>query len=318
MRRLRFAAFLGRPAFPTRTASRPLGVLALAAVLAGSLLEASPAAGQTAQQQEVAPTTAARLELRLSALESEIRRLTGQVEELTYKLDQANARLERMEGGQGVAPNTAGAGGASASTLGSTSGLATATPSPAPIQPSNNSASNAGGVAPGPTTLGTVSQADLDAVRSGAASGGAQQQAALPASPAPNVALQGDTPQEQYNYAFGLLRQADYAQAEGALRSFLEAHPNDPLAGNAKYWLGETYYVRGDYQNAAIIFAEGFQQYPDSGKAPDNLLKLGMALGNLGATQDACGTFSELKKRYANAPANILQRAERERSRLGC
>lgn len=318
MRRLRFAAFLGRPAFPTRTASRPLGVLALAAVLAGSLLEASPAAGQTAQQQEVAPTTAARLELRLSALESEIRRLTGQVEELTYKLDQANARLERMEGGQGVAPNTAGAGGAGASTLGSTSGLATATLSPAPIQPSNNSASNAGGVAPGPTTLGTVSQADLDAVRSGAASGGAQQQAALPASPAPNVALQGDTPQEQYNYAFGLLRQADYAQAEGALRSFLEAHPNDPLAGNAKYWLGETYYVRGDYQNAAIIFAEGFQQYPDSGKAPDNLLKLGMALGNLGATQDACGTFSELKKRYANAPANILQRAERERSRLGC
>ena len=33
---------------------------------------------------------------------------------------------------------------------------------------------------------------------------------------------------------------------------------------------------------------------------------------------DACGTFAELRKRYANAPANILQRAERERSRRGC
>ncbi len=84
------------------------------------------------------------------------------------------------------------------------------------------------------------------------------------------------------------------------------------------YWLGETYYVRGDYQKAAVAFAEGFQTYPDSAKAPDNLLKLGMSLASLGSTQAACGTFTVLLDRYADAPATILSRAQRESQRLGC
>src|SRR3546814_19535879 len=48
------------------------------------------------------------------------------------------------------------------------------------------------------------------------------------------------------------------------------------------YWLGETYYVRQRYQDAAVAFLEGYQKYPKSPKAADNLLKLGMALGPVG------------------------------------
>ena len=72
------------------------------------------------------------------------------------------------------------------------------------------------------------------------------------------------------------------------MRSFIQRYPNDSLAGNAQYWLGETYYVRKDYNNAAAVFAEGYQKYPKGGKAADNLLKLGMALGQLGQKTDAC------------------------------
>ena len=115
-----------------------------------------------------------------------------------------------------------------------------------------------------------------------------------------------------------MLRQANYGEAEQALKAFLDRHPDHPLAGNAMYWLGETYYVRADYQRAAVTFAQGFQTYPDSQKAADNLLKLGMSLAQLKKKQDACGTFSEVAKRYPNAAANILQRAKRERERLGC
>ena len=49
---------------------------------------------------------------------------------------------------------------------------------------------------------------------------------------------------------------------------FLEKHPQDDLASNAQYWLGETYYVRKNYQDAAFAFAEGYQRYPESRKAP--------------------------------------------------
>ena len=100
------------------------------------------------------------------------------------------------------------------------------------------------------------------------------------------------TPQQQYDYAFGLLRQANYAGAEEAFSAFLVENPDHTLAGNAKYWLGETYYVRGNYQQAAVTFAEGFESYPDNSKAPDNLLKLGMSLASLGSTQDEIGRAS--------------------------
>ena len=116
----------------------------------------------------------------------------------------------------------------------------------------------------------------------------------------------------------GLLSQANYSDAEVALSAFVEQNPSDPLAGNAKYWLGETYYVRGDYQQAAVTFAEAYQEYPDNTKAPDNLLKLGLALGALGNKSDACGTLSELLKRYQNAAVTLIQRAKQEQTRLGC
>ena len=102
------------------------------------------------------------------------------------------------------------------------------------------------------------------------------------------------------------------------MTAFLDSYPADPLAGNAKYWLGETYYVRGQFREAAVTFAEGFQSYPDSPKAPDNLLKLGKSLAALGQSADACGTFAELVTRYPQAPATIKQQAATEQQRLSC
>ena len=177
-----------------------------------------------------------------------------------------------------------------------------------------------------PQVLGTIRQSDLEAFQSQPVAPGtaiAQQDTSLaiqPGSPeaAAGYTLVGATPEEQYKYAFGLLSQANYGEAELALRGFVAQNPNDTLAGNAKYWLGETFYVRQDYQQAAITFAEAYQEYPNSGKAPDNLLKLGMSLGALGSKNDACGTFAELLKRYPQAAATVLQRAKQERQRLSC
>ncbi|BBK40139.1 hypothetical protein STVA_01590 [Allostella vacuolata] len=114
-----------------------------------------------------------------------------------------------------------------------------------------------------------------------------------------------------------MLARADYEGAERSLKTFLRQHPNDGLAGNAQYWLGETYYVRQDYQNAAIAFGEGFQRYPKSSKAPDNLLKLGMSLALINKKPEACGALGRLDQ-MSDAPANIKDRARRERQRLGC
>ncbi|HSK39992.1 MAG TPA: tol-pal system protein YbgF [Arenibaculum sp.] len=124
--------------------------------------------------------------------------------------------------------------------------------------------------------------------------------------------------QEQYDHAFGLLRDADYANAESALQQFLGNHGDHALAPNAQYWLAETYYARQKYRDAAVTFAEGYQMNPTGSKAPDNLLKLGMSLAALNQREDACLTLTQLGSEFPDASATIKRRAEQERGRLGC
>ena len=45
-------------------------------------------------------------------------------------------------------------------------------------------------------------------------------------------------------------------------------------------------------------------------KAPEALLKLGMALAGLGQKEAACSTFQELKTKFPKAPAPIPKEAE--------
>ena len=126
------------------------------------------------------------------------------------------------------------------------------------------------------------------------------------------------TPKEQYEYALGLLRQADYPMAEKSFRAFIATHGDHEMVANAQYWLGETFYVRKDYTNAAVIFAEGYEKFANSPKAPDNLLKLGLSLANINEQQQACRAFSELERRFTNAPSVIMNRALKERKAIGC
>jgi tol-pal system protein YbgF len=158
-----------------------------------------------------------------------------------------------------------------------------------------------------------------------AAAAAAAQQSPGPAQPQSQAAqdpksivLPGNNPQEQYDYATGLLQRGAYAEAEIALKAFVAQHPNDALTGNAQYWLGETYYARSDFKNAAVAFAEGYQKYPKSPKAPDNLLKLGMALGQIGQKDNACTAFKQLGKQFPNASAAIKDRSNRAQQRYGC
>src|SRR3546814_791628 len=122
------------------------------------------------------------------------------------------------------------------------------------------------------------------------------------AAPSARAKLPPGSPQEQYNYAYKLLVQSDYADAEGAFREFLGAHPQDPLAGNAQYWLGETFYVRQQYEQASAAFLTGYQNYPKGAKASDSLLKLGMSLAALKQNPEACAALGQMSKQFPAAP----------------
>ncbi len=102
------------------------------------------------------------------------------------------------------------------------------------------------------------------------------------------------------------------------MSAFIDAHPKHKLTSNAHYWLGETYYVRKQFQQAAYTFADGFQKFPKSPKAADNLLKLGMSPGQLGKKKQACTAFSRLLANFPKADRNLRNRVSREQRRLKC
>ena len=125
-------------------------------------------------------------------------------------------------------------------------------------------------------------------------------------------------PSEQYEFAVSFMKIGDYETAEFALKEFIEKNKDDDLAGNAQYWYGETFRIRQLYSDAATAYLDGYQNYPKSNKAPDNLLKLGITMVQLGEKDQGCKMITGLKKEYPKASKSVLQKAQYEQKKFKC
>ena len=148
-------------------------------------------------------------------------------------------------------------------------------------------------------------------------------QAAAPGAPStptptPGPVPAGATPEQLYDESVKKLQDGDYAGAERGFKTFIQRSPQNKLAGNAQYWLGETYYARRDYNSALTAFAEGYKVYKTSPKGPDNLLKLGITMSVLGRKPDACAVFARFNQDYPRATDLQKRRIEQERQKNGC
>jgi tol-pal system protein YbgF len=123
---------------------------------------------------------------------------------------------------------------------------------------------------------------------------------------------------EQYKYATNIMKSGDFEKAEIAFKEFVDTHSKHELAGSAQFWYGETFYIRQLYEDAAAAFLEGYQKYPSSPKAPENLLKLGVTLAELGEIEQGCKMIINLKKAYPKTDASILQKSSYEKKRFNC
>lgn len=129
-------------------------------------------------------------------------------------------------------------------------------------------------------------------------------------------AASGD-PEAVYERSYESLLRRQFNDAEIGFRGFLERHRDHSLAGNAQYWLGETYYVQGDYKQSAQAFLSGYRDFPKSRKAADSLLKLGLSLNRLGQKEQACAAYMQVGSQFPKA-AEARKRAQSEIKRAGC
>ena len=230
------------------------------------------------------PGQLANAEIRMSNLESEMRGLTGQLEEVRHGMQTMLKRLDGLVSDVEFRlteierrPTNAPRSGAKASDA-----------------TGETEAGKAPGLAPG---LG-------------------KQPAVEPSAPLP--ALPKGSVMERYNYAYSLLLKMRLDEAEAAFKEFLAQHGDDAMAGNAQYWLGETYYTRSKLNEAAQSFLFGLERYPNSRKAPASMLKLGITLHKMGQKEEACATYLEMQKLYPNLQANVRKRMQQEMKAGGC
>jgi tol-pal system protein YbgF len=227
------------------------------------------------------------LDQRINALESQLQDLTSQVEKANYDTNQLSAKVERMRADdeQHFKDIEAKLGSAT----------------PASEGPARTG--NADVVAPGapPSSL----QHPLNHPS------GATAAVTPPPPPAKSA-------QEQYDAAFTLLRNSDYDGATKAFRAFLARYPQDALAGNAMYWLGQIPYSQGNYDQAAVTFMDAYRKYPKSAKAGESLLKVGLSMSNLGKKKDACVAIQRFSTEFPDAADNLKRQATTERHKLGC
>ncbi len=114
------------------------------------------------------------------------------------------------------------------------------------------------------------------------------------------------------------LYEGNFSGAQTDFQTYLAVMPDAPNAGEVNYWLGETYFVKGSYANAADAYIESMRKDAQGIKAPEALIRLAASLRELGNKTEACQALDSFPVQYPNAAANIREKARIEVSRTGC
>lgn len=221
---------------------------------------------------------AAQLQVRITQMEEELRTMRGQVETAQYQAGEAKRDLQKMKEDYDYR-----------------------------LQALEQAQSAAAIPAPEAAALTDDAMAEV-------------KDAPASYSPTTPAATGADFPDSNaaYNAAFKQLNAKDYSGAATSFDAFVKKYPSDPLTANAYYWLGESYYARGDYTRAADGFRKGFETNPKGQKAPDNLLKLALSLDNIKRTSEACVVLGQVVSKYGESSPRTKTRAESERARMQC
>lgn len=118
---------------------------------------------------------------------------------------------------------------------------------------------------------------------------------------------------EAYDRAVNLvLKEKQYEQAIPAFRSFNQQFPNSTYAPNAHYWLGQLLFNKGKAAEAKQEFEVVVNQYKDSSKRGDAMLKLAMVEQQQKNIARARVLYQQVISEYPNSSASQLAKPRLE------
>jgi len=210
--------------------------------------------------------------LEMQRLQQEVQQLRGLVEQLRFELE----KLGRQQKDQylDLDARLVAVGGA---------------PTAAPTSPVDGAASAAGD--------GAANSADA-MLTPKSPSGQVGRNLTLPS---PNAATQSVSEREAYRNGFDLLKQRRYDEAAAAFNDLLAHYPSGEFSDNARYWLGETYYVKRDYSAAIAEYQIVLDDYPLSPKVAGAMLKIGYIQDERKDWKRARATLEDLVQRFPDS-----------------
>jgi len=236
--------------------------------------------------------------LKLNRIEDQFRELTNKFEEVNFKLDKLSSRVTKIQSDTQLRFSDIENGELNLS-------VEKQKVLPGSTKPQDF------GAAPAYQTSNLPNKQSITSVESA--------QTVIAEEPEKRESLLPEKPaDEQYEFAVSFMKIGDYETAEFALREFIDKNKDHDLAGSAQYWYGETFRIRQLYSDAATAYLDGYQNYPKSKKAPDNLLKLGITMVQLGEKDQGCKMISGIKKEYPKANKSVLQKAQYEQKKFKC
>ena len=160
--------------------------------------------------------------------------------------------------------------------------------------------------------VGSLSQ-DLEAIRQAMAqipvqpAGELQPGAAPPGGQgtAPAAAL-GMSPQKLFDAAWGDYTVGQFDLAITGFTNYIKAFPTLERAGEAQWYIGESYFGKGDYKSAIAAYDRVIGDYPASRLVPDAYYKRGVAFSAVGQLDRARESWESVVKTHPSTDAGRL------------
>jgi TolA-binding protein len=241
------------------------------------------------------------LTARVDALESQLKSMTGQVEQDGFRLKKVEDALKGYEG-RLKALEVPEAVSASSETK----EVAAIAPAPKPIVPAPKPTTLAKPAATKPVAAPTTATAKVDPARKAAIT-------------AVEVPATGDAAEDAYTYGFRLWGAKLYPEAQTKLKEFMAKYPTHKRASFAQNLLGRAYLDEGKPALASVAFYDNYQKNPRGDRASESLYWLGVSLTRLKKPADACKVYTEFDEVYgAKTSADLKAKVAKGKTDAKC
>ena len=114
-----------------------------------------------------------------------------------------------------------------------------------------------------------------------------------------------------YKDAYETFQKGNLEGARRKFEAFLKQYPNTELSDNAQFWIGETYFLKKDFEKAILEYEKAIVKYPEGDKIPAALFKQALAFLELGDKTNARNLLKRVIERYPHS-----EQAEMAKKRL--